>query len=86
MKSVPARAAVPTSFGDAAIASARARPSLTHPAHHDHTLLMPTDNTRPLSRSTAGVLSLPALILGSVIYTEAPWQIHSPFSRVSGNA
>lgn len=69
MKSVLARAAVPTSFGNAAIASARALPNLTHPAHHNHIPPTPTVNSALSSRSTAEVSSLPASILGSVIYS-----------------
>ena len=70
MKSVPASAALPTSFGNAAIASARALPNLTHPAHQDHIPPTPTVNSAPSLRSTAEALSLPASILGSVIYIQ----------------
>jgi len=70
MKSVLARAALPTSFGDAAFASARAPPNLMRQAPHNH-MPMPTVNSAPSSRSTAEVLSLSASILGSVIYNEA---------------
>jgi hypothetical protein len=72
MKSTLARVALLTSFGDAAIASARALLNSTHPAHHNHILPMPTDNSAPSLRSTAEALSLSASILGSVvIYSEA---------------
>jgi len=70
MKSVLARAALPTSSGDAAIASARALPNLMRQAHHNH-MPMPTVNSAPLLRSTAEVLNLPASTLRFVIGNEA---------------